>query len=111
MPHYGVCSSGEVRCGLSYQNHALARLPELIRVTQQSRHEGHDADELIPKLDGFVRFFQEGLFCSECSGPLLKMMRPTTRFAPESEEYRRTVKANAMVEAVDYLKAVGKLRA
>lgn len=109
MPDYGICSSSKERCGLSYQSHGLARLPELIRVIQQRRLEGHDANNLRPELGAFVRFFQDRAFCSECGAILIKITHPTARLAPDSAEYRRTAKANEMIEAMHELQALAIL--
>ena len=47
MPDFGVCSSEE-RCGLSYQNAGLSRLRDLIKVIEERRLAGGNADQLLP---------------------------------------------------------------
>jgi hypothetical protein len=106
MPDYGICSSSEERCGLSYQSHGLSRLPELIRVIEQRRLEGKDANALVQQLGAFMRFFQDRDFCSECGAVLIKMTYPTAKLVPGSEEYRRTTKANEMIDAMHRLQAL-----
>lgn len=109
MADFGVCTSSEERCGLSYQSLALNRLPDLIGVIQRRRLDGRDADELLPQLNRFLRFFQEGSFCSECKGPLIKTVRPTVHLKRDSQEYQEATRANEMIEAMYQLQALGKL--
>ncbi|MGA7128618.1 MAG: hypothetical protein WBZ19_20045 [Chthoniobacterales bacterium] len=108
MPDFGVCSSEE-RCGLSYQNAGLSRLRDLIKVIEERRLAGGNADQLLPRLDAYLRFFQEGIYCSECGGHLIKMTRPTADLAADNEEYRRIVRANEILDGMHRLQALGKL--
>jgi hypothetical protein len=109
MPDFGVCTSSEERCGLSYESFGLSLLPELIRVIQQHRLEGRDADKLLLQLNRFVRFFQEGTFCSDCEAPLIKTVHPTAHLVRDTQEYKQTTRANEMIEAMHQLQALGKL--
>jgi hypothetical protein len=109
MHDFGVCPSSEERCGLSYESFGLAQLPELISVIQRHRLEGRDADKLLPQLNRFSRFFQEGIFCSDCKAPLIKMARPTAHLGRDTQEYKEITKANKMIEAMYQLQALGKL--
>jgi hypothetical protein len=109
MPDFGVCPSSEERCGLSYESFGLARLPELVSVIQQRGLEGRDAGQLLPQLNRFLHFFQEGIFCSDCKAPLIRTVRPTAHLARDTKEYKETTKANQMIEAMHQLQALGKL--
>jgi hypothetical protein len=109
MHEFGVCSSHEERCGLSYESFGLTPLPGLIRVIQQRRLEGRDAGELLPRLDVFIRFFQDRQVCSDCGGELIKMTRPTIYLPQDTEEYKRITRANEMIEAMHQLQALGRL--
>jgi hypothetical protein len=109
MHNYGVCSSNEERCGLSYDSFGLRPLPELINVIQQRRLKGGDANELLPRLDVFIKFFQEGQVCSGCGGDLFKVTRPTASLAQGTEEYKRTTKMNEVIDAMHQLQALGRL--
>ena len=46
MHDYGVCSSSQERCCLSYEILGLRPLLELINAIQQRKFKGGDADEL-----------------------------------------------------------------
>jgi hypothetical protein len=111
MPDFGVCSDDTGRCGLSYQSFGISRLPDQIHVIQERRLRGGNADELVPHLKRFVRFFQEGVVCSECGNGLIKLTRPTAQLPRDSEGYKRIARANEMIEAMHQLQALGILPA
>jgi hypothetical protein len=110
MPAYGVCRSDENRCGLSYQTDAFSRLLELMRVIGERRLRGGNHAELMPQLDQYLHYFQNGEFCGDCGGGLTKVMQPTAALRADSEEYRTTSRANAVLEAKDRLIALRKLQ-
>src|ERR1700729_3947486 len=84
MCNFGICENDGDHCGLSCRGHAIRRLPELIRVIEQRELNGQNADDLIQMLDGYLRFFQTGEFCSECGSVVCKVTRPTRDLAHNS---------------------------
>jgi hypothetical protein len=54
MADFGICSSGEKRCGRSYQSHGLSQLLELIRVIEQRELRGGERGALLPQLDVYL---------------------------------------------------------
>jgi len=108
MRVFGVCA-GDESCNLSYVSNELTRLIDLLRVIEVRRHEGRKIDELLPQLDRLVPFFQEGHSCSSCGSRLVNMTQPTATLAPGSEDYKRAVRVNLVMEALASLQVLGKL--
>ena len=109
MPDFGVCSSNEERCGLSFESHTLNRLFGTIAAIEARRRSGGNADELTPHLSEFIRFFQTGAFCSQCTSPLVRVTQPTAGLAADNEERRRRVRLNKVLDAGYKLQAMGVL--
>ncbi len=109
MPDFGVCSSNEERCGLSFESYTLNRLFGIIAAIEERTLSGGNADELTPHLSEFIRFFQTGAFCSQCSSPLVCVTQPTAGLAADSEERRRRVRSNQVLGAGYKLRAMGVL--
>src|SRR3989442_10547787 len=86
MPDFGVCSSNEERCGLSFESYTLNRLFGIIAAIEERTLSGGNADELTPHLSEFIRFFQTGAFCSQCSSPLVCVTQPTAGLAADRSE-------------------------
>jgi hypothetical protein len=61
----------------------------------------------IPFLKPFLEFFQAGGFCKECGGSLAHTIQPTKDLVPDSEEYRRTVRLNQVLESGYRLQSLG----
>jgi hypothetical protein len=102
---FGLCSGSEERCGLSFESHGLTPLFDIIRVIEARRLEGHKADNLVERLHGYLKFFQDGQFCSNCSSKITTT-QPTAQLNSGSEEYRRAVRANQALDARDRLQAL-----
>lgn len=108
MHEFGVCSQTE-GCDLSYSSRELTLLPDILRTIELRRHEGREFRELLPQLDRFLHFFQEGLFCSLCGSRLIKTTQPAAILAPDSEDYKRVLRANVVMDALSDLQALEKL--
>jgi hypothetical protein len=108
MHEFGVCSQAE-GCDLSFMSNELTQLIDILRVIRLRTDEGRDLDALLPQLDRFRRFFQKGHFCSHCESRLIKMTQPTVGLAADSEDYKRAVRANLVMDALSVLQALGKL--
>jgi hypothetical protein len=108
MHKYGVCSGTE-GCDLSYSSRELTLLLDILRTIELRRHEGREFHDLLPQLDRFLHFFQEGLFCSLCGSCLIKTTQPEVALAPGSKDYKRTARANLVMDALSELQALGKL--
>src|SRR2546425_5909355 len=100
MPDFGVCSSNEERCGLSFESHTLNRLFGVIAAIEERTLSGGNADELTPHLSEFIRFFQTGAFCSQCSSPLVCVTQPTAGLAADSE---RSEEHTSELQSLAYL--------
>jgi hypothetical protein len=108
MHEFGVCSQTE-GCALSYSSRELTLLLDILRTIELRRHEGQEFRALLPQLDRFLHFFQEGHFCSHCESRLIKMSQPTVGLAADSEDYKRAVRANLVMDALSDLQALEKL--
>jgi hypothetical protein len=108
MHVFGVCSSTE-GCDFAFISNELTQLIGILREINLRRDEGRDFDELLPQLDRFRRFFQEGHLCPHCESHLIKIAQPTVGLAADSEAYKRAVRANVVMDAVSHLQALGKL--
>jgi hypothetical protein len=108
MHTFGVCCNTK-GCDLSYISDKLTPLFDLLRAINGRRNEGRDIDELLPQLDRFERFFQEGHACLHCGGSLIQMTQPTAGLVAGSEDYKRAVRANLVMEALSSLQGLGKL--
>jgi len=109
MPAFGVCSSPAEKCSLSFDRPALGALFRRIEALDRHRAAGSDADVEIPFLKPFLEFFQSGVSCSRCKGLLAVGTQPTAGIAGNSDEYRRTVKLNRVLEAGYRLQSLGIL--
>ncbi len=109
MPDFGVCSSNEERCGLSFESYTLNRLFNIIAAIQARTLSGGNADELTPHLSEFIRFFQTGAFCSQCTSPLVRVTQSTAGLAADNEERRRRIRLNQVLDAGYKLQAMGVL--
>jgi hypothetical protein len=109
MPDFGVCVSNPDQCELSCERPALEDLPRRIGAVEQMQKIGSDIQAQVPHLTHFNPFFQAGAFCSKCSGRLALVTQPTEGLPANSDERRRTVKANQLLEAGYRLQALGVL--
>ena len=103
MTTYGVCSSPEEQCALSFNGPDVDKLFELLRVIEQRSLEGRNPDELVPQLKRFARLFQASETCSQCGQLLSSTTQPTAGLQQESVEYERTVRLNRLLDSVTTL--------
>ncbi len=108
MHVFGVCSNTE-GCDFAFIRDELTQLIGILRAINLRRDEGCGFDALLPQLDRFRPFFQEGHLCLHCESHLIKMAQPTVGLAADSEDYKRAVRANFVMDAVSHLQALGKL--
>ncbi len=107
MADFGVCTNGGDRCSLSIERPSLDALFRRLEALERHRAAGSNADVEIHLLEHFLEFFQAREFCSVCNGPLARTIQPTAELAPASDEYRRTVRMNQLLESGYRLQTLG----
>jgi hypothetical protein len=110
MAGFGICSSNEKRCGLSYESPRVSRLFGLIRTIHQRRSSGNNADDLLPHLTGFVDFFQEGISCRQCGGDLVLVTKATAGLPEGNPERNQAEQQNEALQAGYEMQGFGILR-
>ena len=99
MADFGVCTNAADRCSLSFQRPSLDSLFRRLEVLERHRAVGSNADVEIPFLKPFLEFFQSSGFCTGCSDALEHTTQLTKDLVPDSQEYRRIVRLNQVLES------------
>jgi hypothetical protein len=107
MADIGVCTNAAYRCSLSFERPSLGYLFQRLDALERHRAAGSDANVEIPLLKPFLEFFQAGSFCKECGCSLAHTIQPTKDLAPDSEEYRRIVRLNQVLDSGYRLQSLG----
>jgi hypothetical protein len=82
---YGVCSSSETRCSLSFEAEEFARLSELLCQPLETGTFGKLVQE-------FIRLFQRTEVCSECEGDVVVKLGGARRRDKHSRKLERALR-------------------
>ena len=107
MADFGVCTNDADRCSLSSGRRSLDSIFRRLEALERHQAAGSNADVEIRFLKPFLVFFQAGGFCTICKLPLARAIQPTKDLAPDSEEYRRIVRLNQVLESGYRLQSLG----